>query len=235
MNTAYFGDTSSLLYPPSYSNHETALDHAVALYSINSPVANGDTTGRESNRIYLGWDAIGACVMRNFTLANPLGVPGANLWTKSDDIGGPHPPFTQREMIFWYRPWWDPSSQGPQFHLWAKDADFSQDAIDARYGVCGISDRSLTEATIAFSWNHVSNPLVSYTQTGGYDGYGWQIVDHYLASGDAGWSYTPTGCPVTPPCNTDPNGGGTWSGLGPLQLDGGACTAPKLGDAGGCH
>ena len=31
MDTTYLGDTSSRLYPPSYSNLETALDHAVAL------------------------------------------------------------------------------------------------------------------------------------------------------------------------------------------------------------
>lgn len=39
MDAVYLGAPSSLLYPPGSTNLETALDHAVALYSINGPDA----------------------------------------------------------------------------------------------------------------------------------------------------------------------------------------------------
>jgi hypothetical protein len=48
MDTTYFGDTTSRLYPPSYANLETALDHAVALYSINGPLARAPTAAGEA-------------------------------------------------------------------------------------------------------------------------------------------------------------------------------------------
>jgi hypothetical protein len=234
MDTTYLGDTTSRLYPPSYSNLETALDHAVALYSINGPLAGQGTDGsgrggNDYNRIYLGFDDLAKCVMRNFALANPTSEAGYNKWVKSDDLAGPHAPFTQREMIYWYKAITDLQSNGPQFHHWHQDSDFSQSGIDARLGVCGNTDRSLTELTIAFDFYHNSDPLGDYATRGGY---GWQIVDQYSTI-MANWSYMPTSCPTTMPVNTDPYGGGTFAGMGPsLDADGGACTAPVLGDAG---
>ena len=52
---------------------ETALDHAVALYSINGAKAGQgvDGSGRggnDYNRIYLGFDELAKCVMRNFAV-----------------------------------------------------------------------------------------------------------------------------------------------------------------------
>ena len=234
MDTTYLGDTSSRLYPPSYANTETALDHAVALYSINGPMAGQgvDGSGRggnDYNRIYLGFDDLAKCVMRNFAAANPTTQTGYNMWVKSDDLAGPHAPFTQREMIYWYKALTDLQSNGPQFHHWHQDSDFTQSGIDARLGVCGNADPSLTELTIAFDFYHSSDPLGDYATRGGY---GWQIVDQH-SSIVAGWSYMPTGCATTAPVNTDPYGGGTFAGMGPsLDADGGACTAPVLGDAG---
>jgi hypothetical protein len=232
MDTAYFGDATSRLYPPEYGNLETALDHAVALYSINGPKAGqGDQGnglgGLDYNRIYLGFDPLAECVMRAFAIANPSHATGYNAWQKSDDIAGPHAPFNQREMIYWYRAWYDPQSEGPQFHHWHQDSDFSASGIDHRLGACGVTDRSLVESTIAFDFYHNSNPLGDYATRGGY---GWQIVDQHVSI-DAGWSYMPTGCPVTAPVNTDIYGGGTFAGMGPV-LDGGGCTFPTLGDAG---
>lgn len=222
MDTAYLGAPSSRLHPPTDGNLETALDHAVALYSINGPMAGQgvDGSGRggnDYNRIYLGFDALGECVMRNFPAA-------INQWQKSDDLAGPHAPFTQREMIFWYKAFTDLQSNGPQFHHWASDADFNQSGINQRLGVCGVTDRSLTELTIAFDFFHNSDPLGDYAGRGGY---GWQIVDQYVGL-DADWAYVPTGCPATPPVNTDPYGGGTFAGMGPT-LSNGACTSPTLG------
>jgi hypothetical protein len=227
MNTAYMGAPASRLYPPEADNLETALDHAVALYSINAPNGSNDG-GNDYNRIYLGFDALGECVMRNFPIANPTHAAMYDQWQTSDDFAGPHPPFTQREMIAWYKNWWEPITEGPQFHHWAKDSDFTQSGIDQRLGVCGVTDRSLTELTIAFDVIHDSNPLDNYSADGGY---GWQIVDKYVGI-DANWMYMPTGCPMTAPVNTDTYGGGTFAGMGPTQVNG-VCVATPLGD-GGC-
>ncbi len=228
MDTAYFGAPASRLYPPSYGSLETALDHAVALYSINAP--DGSTLGGlDYNRIYLGFDALAECVMRNFVIANPTMDPNFNQWVKSDDLAGPHPPFTQREMIFWYRAVYDLQSEGPQFHHWHQDSDFTQSGINQRLGVCGVTDRSLVESTIAFDFTHNSDPLGDYATRGGY---GWQIVDEHVGI-NADWGYMPTGCPTTMPVNTDIYGGGSYAGMGPV-LDGGACTFPVLGDAAAC-
>ena len=233
MDTAYFGDPTSRLYPPPSTNVETALDHAVALYSINGPLAGQgvDGSGRggnDYNRIYLGFDALGECVMRNFAEANPAKTAGYNMWVKSDDLAGPHAPFTQREMIYWYKGTFDFQSEGPQFHHWHQDSDFSQSGINQRLGVCGNTDRSLVESTIAFDSYHNSDPLGNYSGRGGY---GWQIVGQH-SSIDPDWAYEPTGCPVTAPVNTDPYGGGTFAGMGPVQESDGGCSAPVLGDAG---
>jgi len=232
MDTTYFGDTSSRLYPPSYGNVETALDHAVALYSINGPMAGQgvDGSGRggnDYNRIYLGFDDFAKCVMRSFALANPASVSGYNQWVKSDDVAGPHAPFTQREMIFWYKAITDLQSNGPQFHHWHQDSDFTQSGIDARLGVCGNADRSLVESTIAFDFYHNSDPLGDYAGRGGY---GWQIVDQHSTI-MADWSYVPIGCASTPPVNSDPYGGGTFAGMGPSLGSDGGCVSAPLGDA----
>jgi hypothetical protein len=233
MVTTYLGDTSSRLYPPSYDNLETALDHAVAMYTINGPMAGQGTDGSgrggfDYNRIYLGFDPLAECVMRNFPIANPADTPGYNKWVKSDDVEGPHHPFTQREMIFWYKTIYDLQSNGPQFHHWHQDSDFTQAGINVRLGVCGVTDLSLSEMTIAFDAYHNSDPLGDYATMGGY---GWQIVSQ-RSSVDAGWDYTPTSCAVTPPVNTDPYGGGTFAGMGP-SLDAGGCYETPITD-GGC-
>ena len=235
MDTAYFGDKTSRLFPPGNADAETAIDHAVALYSINGPMAGQgvDGSGRggnDYNRIYLGFDDLAKCLMRDFPAINPTHDSSGNQWVKSDDLAGPHAPFTQREMIFWYKAFYDLQSEGPQFHQWHQDSDFSQSGIDQRLGVCGNADRSLVESTIAFDSVHNSDPLGNYSGRGGY---GWQIVDQHV-SVNADWSYMPTGCPTTPPVNTDPYGGGTFQGMGPVMGDAGACTQPTLGDA-GCH
>jgi hypothetical protein len=232
MDTTYFGDTMSRLYPPSYGNDETALDHAVALYSINGPLAGQGTDGsgrggNDYNRIYLGFDDLAKCVMRNFAAANPSQTAGYNMWVTSDDLAGPHAPFTQREMIFWYKAITDLQSNGPQFHHWHQDSDFTQTGIDARLGVCGNGDRSLVESTVAFDFYHNSDPLGDYAGRGGY---GWQIVAMY-SSIDPNWAYMPTGCPSSTPVNMGPYGGGTFAGMGPSVLPDGGCTDPSLGDA----
>jgi len=215
MDTAYLGDKMSRLYPPGSGNLDTALDHAVALYSINGPKAGQgvDHSGRggnDYNRIYLGFDAAGACVMRDSAAANPGGDPEFNQWRRSDDLAGPHAPFNEREMIEWDS-WIKANSMGPQFHHWHGDADFDAAGINKRLGVCGVTDPTLTELTIAFDFFHNSDPLGDYEGRGGY---GWQIVDQHL-SVHAEWDYAPAGCPASAPLNERPDGGGTFNGMGP--------------------
>jgi hypothetical protein len=89
MDTGYLGAPASQLYPPSAGKAETALDHAVALYSINGPKAGqgidgSGLGGNDYNRIYLGFDDLAKCVMRNFQNANPAGDPKFNRWQQSD-------------------------------------------------------------------------------------------------------------------------------------------------------
>jgi hypothetical protein len=225
MDTAYLGDKSSRLYPPSAGNLETALDHAVALYSINGPKAGQGTDGSgrggmDFNRIFLGFDALGACVERNFAAANPKRDPEFNRWQTSDDSSGPHEPFDQREMIFWDN-WLKSNSLGPQIHHWSRDSDFNQAGIDKRLGVCGVTDPTLTELTVAFDFFHNSNPLGNYAGRGGF---GWQIVEKHIAV-PAEWDYAPAGCSAAPPLNDSEDGGGTFNGLGPVR--GAACAAPN--------
>jgi hypothetical protein len=223
MDTAYLGDKSSRLAPPGTGRLETALDHAAALYSINGPKAGQGTDGSgrggmNYNRIFLGFDALGACAMRNSPAINPKRDPEFNQWVRSDDSKGPHPPFNEREMIFWDN--WFANSLGPQFHHWSRDSDFSQAGIDKRLGVCGVTDPTLTEATIAFDFFHNSDPLGNYAGRGGY---GWQIVDKHLSI-RAEWDYAPAGCSASPPLNDRSDGGGTFNGLGPAR--GPNCAAP---------
>ena len=223
MDTAYLGDKSSRLYPPAAGNLETALDHAVALYSINGPNA-GSRGGMDYNRIYLGFDALAICVIRNSSAANPRLDPEFNQWRTSDDSSGPHAPFNGREMIYWDSWIKSANSVGPQFHHWRRDSDFDQGGIDRRRGVCGVTDPSLTELTIAFDFFHNSNPLGKYAGRGGY---GWQIVDQHVGL-RANWDYTPVGCPASSPVNDHPDGGGTFNGMGPASA---ACAAPAAADA----
>ncbi len=238
MDTVYLGAPASLLYPPGMSDQETALDHAVALYSINGPDAGQGVLlnglgGNDYNRIYLGFDALASCVMRDFTIANPSHQTGYNEWVKSDDLAGPHAPFTQRNMIAWFKATLDPSTQGPQFHFWHQDSDFTQSGLNARLGVCGVTDPKITELTIAFDTVHDSNPLGNYPSDGAsHGGLGSTIVDQFVGI-DADWTYMPGGCPMTAPVNTSMTGGGTFAGMGP-SLNGTACTSAALSDAGAC-
>jgi hypothetical protein len=238
MDTTYLGAPSSLLHPPGSSNQETALDHAIALYSINGPDAGQGVLlnglgGNDYNRIYLGFDALASCVMRDFAIANPSHEAGYNEWVKSDDLAGPHAPFTQRNMIAWFKALLDLQTQGPQFHFWHQDSDFTQSGLNQRLGVCGVTDPTITELTIAFDSVHDSDPLGTYPSDGASNGgTGSQIVDQF-AGIDAEWSYMPSGCPTTPAVNTSVTGGGTFAGMGP-SLEGSVCGSASLGDGGAC-
>jgi hypothetical protein len=148
--------------------------------------------------------------MRAASAANPKRDPEFNQWRRSDDSSGPHAPFDEREMIYWDSWIKSVNSVGPQFHHWRRDSDFDRAGIDRRLGVCGVTDPSLTELTIAFDFYHNSNPLGDYSGRGGY---GWQLVDQHVSL-RAEWDYAPGGCSSSPPVNDRRDGGGTFNGMG---------------------
>ncbi len=136
-------------------------------------------------------------------------------------------------MIAWFKAALDPQTQGPQFHFWHQDSDFTQSGLNQRLGVCGVTDPSITELTIAFDTVHDSNPLGSYPADGASKGGpGSQIVNQFVGI-TADWTYVPSSCPSSSPVNTSMTGGGTFAGMGP-SLNGSACTSAALGDAGAC-
>jgi hypothetical protein len=252
MVTAYMGSCESRLAPPPSTSDETALDHAQKLYSINAPglqdidaapvpSGGGACGGYDSNRVFIGFDATAINAMRESheSLGQPWGGPlnpkhtnGYNWWRASNDPGGPHTPFTDRDMICWGgMPCWlrFGNSEGPTWHFFAKDGDIGSPAVQKklwdRRGVCGVNDPHLAELTIAFNWDHESDPLC---------GKGWtkEIIEKigpanfrtYKPSGSGGNS-----CDA-PAINTDADGGSghPHAGLGPDQLD---HTCPGQADA----
>jgi hypothetical protein len=185
MVTAYLGSCESRLQPPPSASDETALDHAQTLYSVNGPgladvftppvpSGGGICGGYDSNRVFIGFDAAIVPDMRasHEKFGEPWGGPlnprhvvGYNWWRASNDPGGPHVPFTERDMICWggLLPCWVriANSEGPTWHFFAKDGDLDsvKDKLWQRRGVCGVTDPHLVELTIGFNWDHESDPL----------------------------------------------------------------------------
>ncbi len=110
------------------------------------PSGGGDCGGYNSNRVFIGFDPDGhrrhARGPFKARVLNPKNVAGYNTWRSSNDPGGPHTPFTERDMICWGgAPCWLPigNSEGPTWHFFAKDGDFNAAGLQNRRGVCGVS------------------------------------------------------------------------------------------------
>jgi len=241
MVTAYLGSCDSRLALPPSTSDETALDHAVTLYSINGPglqdvvpapvpSGGGACGGYDSNRVFIGFDQTALDDMRKAhekSGLNPKHVKGYNLWEATNDPGGPHTPFTERDMICWGGgPCWLPigNSEGPTWHFFAKDGDIGANGIQGRRGVCGVSDPRIVELTVAFNWDHESDPLC---------GASWRkdLVDKI---GPANFrTYKPNGTCDAPPANIDPDSGLDHgeAGLGPDQCFPAPSPAAKQGAA----
>ena len=146
MTTTFLGSCDSRLNPPPSFSDETLLDHARELYSINAPgmaditaspvpSMGGACGGFNSNRAFFGFDkkAIEGMRVSHEDMGSPWGGPlnpkhkrGYNWWRASNDPGGPHHPFTARDMICWGgMPCWlrVGNSLGPTMHFFAKDSD----------------------------------------------------------------------------------------------------------------
>lgn len=243
MTTAYMGSCDSRLAPPPSTSDETALDHAVTLYSINAPgladisaapvpSLGGDCGGYDSNRVFIGFDATALTDMRESheKFGDPWGGPlnkehrrGYNWWRATNDPGGPHVPFDDRDMICWggVLPCWVrfANSEGPTWHFFAKDEDGAsadvQSKLWKRRGVCGVGDPHLVELTVAFNWDHESDPLCGKDWT----------KDFVERIGRANFrSFQPRGadgkaCAAPAAAAGDGKGEPPHAGLGPDQLD----------------
>jgi hypothetical protein len=193
------------------------LDHATTLYTINGP--NGSSCGGfDFNRIFVGMDGYATPFVRGF--AN--GTQGDGQWGYTGDPCGPHFPFDAREAI-----WWDACSPSillafacdvpglvweavaPERHHWSGDGCFSASEINARRGMCGVSDPSIVEVTFAYNCTHDADPLCNYS-----DGPGFDIVTSHVGI-DPQYAYIPSGCAASAPVNSDVHGGGTFGGMGP--------------------
>jgi hypothetical protein len=217
MVTAYFGSCQSRLTPQGSSQEATALDFATTLYSINAPGVGTDSKcgGMDANRIYLAFDGPNNPAMRSMR-----GVqPAQNKWEASDDMAGAHRPFTDRDMIDW-KSMPLGNSEGPQWHFFRTESDLNADrqaALSRRPGVCGFNHPNIVEATIAFSFDHDSNPLCN-------DGWIKKIAKK---SGDPEWDYAPVGCSQSEPAGSEVNEGGAHNGLG-ASLINGSCEMAEL-------
>ena len=232
MTTAFLGSCDSRLQPPPSRSDETVLDHAQKLYSINAPgmadvtaspvpSMGGACGGYNSNRAFLGFDQAAIEAMRASHGGSPLNPKhqrGYNTWRASNDPGGAHTPFTQRDMICWGgMPCWLKfgNSLGPTMHFFAKDSDLKPEALCGRRGVCGIKDPYLGEVTIAFNGTHESDPLCGQgrlQQVEQKEGEGF--FDTYVPHAPDG------GACSAARANSAPDGGGTHFGLGPDKIDG---------------
>jgi hypothetical protein len=212
MVTAYFNSCQSSLQGPSAQS--TALEDAVDLYSINGAGVGTDSKcgGKDANRLYLSFNSGDKLAIQDMRRH----VAG-NVWRGSDDLAGPHYPFTGRDMIRWKKMVLG-NSEGPQFHFFKSESDLNANGLKSRSGACGVTDPNVVEATIAFNWDHDSNPLCkkSWLQ---------EVADK--SGEDPQWDYRPSGCTATPPINSEVNGGGTHNGLG-ARLENNACVMDKL-------
>lgn len=135
------------------TDHDMILNHVTLLYAVNG--SNGSNCGGgQYNRVFFQADD-----ELIFMLRNPWsGIPGVNY---SQDLAGPHNPFTQSREGFEGQP------RG-QTHQWAWDYEAS---YLTRNGVYGIYDPHIVEMDIDYDFLHHSNPECYYDNTYGRNFY----------------------------------------------------------------
>jgi hypothetical protein len=135
------------------TDYDMILNHVSTLYAVNG--SNGSNCGgMEYNRVFFQADD-----ELIYLLRNPwAGVPGLD---NSQDLAGPHNPFTQsREGI-------EGQPRG-QTQQWAWDYEAT---TLTRNGVYGIYDPHIVEMDIDYDFFHHSNPECYYDGTYGRNAY----------------------------------------------------------------
>jgi hypothetical protein len=127
------------------TDFDMALNHVVTLYAVNGSHF-GDCGGGEYNRVFFSADDELIYAVRNIDFSAPIG------WWRSEDVFGPHSPFTQSRETIGGRP------KG-QIHEWAWDY---QAITMSRPGVYGVYNPHLVEMDIDYNSIHDSNPECSY-------------------------------------------------------------------------
>jgi hypothetical protein len=151
---------------------EKMLDHVSHLYSM---AAETSSCGGSDNRMYFSADDTLIYALRNLASA-PQG------WRNSEDLAGPHSPFTQSRETFTGQP----RGQTHQF-AWDSEAVWVQ-----KSGMtAAVYDPHLVELDMDYNWVHDSNPECSYGGVYGRTKY----ADLWSSQGyPADLSYSPV-CP----------------------------------------
>lgn len=133
-----------------------ALDHVFRVWAINGtdPGCCGGLNccngGGEWHRTFFSADDQLLAAFRSIHAGLPL-------WAESNDLGGPHAPFTQSDETV-------PGSPRGQVHFWSNDG---QASVLQRNGVQGLSDPHVVELDNDYNWIHDSSPEGYYSFTYG--------------------------------------------------------------------
>lgn len=154
------------------TDHDMALNHVVKLYAIRG--SSGGCGGGDNHRLFFSVDEELIYRLRNIDFSAPIG------WRRSEDLAGPHSPFTQSRETHHGKP----RGQTHQF-AWDYEAVFM-----TRPGVYGVYDPRLVEMDLDYNWQHDSNPECYYGGTYGRYEYQNKWYNHGLG-GSAEYGYTP--------------------------------------------
>lgn len=161
----------------SLADGSSALSHVVALYAVRGQRTEGCVRccgDGEYNRAYFSVDTALAQAMREGGLA---------AWEDSQDLAGPHDPFSMSLETRAGQP-------TGQAHFFARD----EDAVPlGRTGVEQVVDAYALEIDIDFNIVHESSPLCEYGDETGVERYERVWRDEGMG-GDAELDYAPTGC-----------------------------------------
>lgn len=198
------------LYEAYVPDGQTPLDHIAAVYSIaggHGPQRGsgvGSCGGGDNNRLFVSmdrnlWLALGLANATSGSVGNPgplLDRWNNRNWRESQDIAGPHDPFTVSDETTY-------GSPRGQVHFWLPRTNPERTAYVIpvepasgpvwRPGVGGIDDPYMLEMDQDYNWTHESNPLCS------------DYLNDYVANhGAAGPDYIdldwePAACAPPPP------------------------------------
>lgn len=155
------------------TDHDMALNHVTTLYAVNGNDGGG-CGGMNYHRLYFSADDELIYKLRNIDALGPVG------WRRSEDLGGPHSPFTQSRETMHGQP------RG-QTQQWAWDYEA---VYMTRPGVFGVYDPHLIEMDIDYNGIHDSNPECSYGGT--YGRYKYQNTWYNQGlGGSAEYEYSP--------------------------------------------